>query len=199
MSGGSTTTGRGMRRVALGASALFAAGAMALPASGSASAQGGCPPASTATAASAITAAERNAIIRLHNQARAELKVPPSLAPLTWDSSLANASQGWANIIGPSKHSECHGGAQASGQGENIADFGTVEAGVQFWYNEKSKYAYPTPVAPGGTYLHYTQMVWRDTRRIGCGKASSPKYWPTNIVVVCRYSPAGNFFGRAPY
>jgi pathogenesis-related protein 1 len=118
---------------------------------------------------------------------------------LTWDSSLANGAQGWANIIGPSKHSECHSGAQGSGQGENIADFGTVEAGVQFWYNEKAQYKYPTPVAAGAPYLHYTQMVWRGTQRIGCGKAPSAKYWPTNIVLVCRYSPAGNFFGRAPY
>ncbi|MHA6797613.1 CAP domain-containing protein (plasmid) [Pseudonocardia bannensis] len=178
---------------------VAAAGAMMLPVSGSAAAQGGCPPASNTTAASKISAAEQESILRLHNQARAELTVPPTLTPLTWDSSLANGAQGWADIIGPSKHSECHGGAQTSGQGENIADFGTVEAGVQFWYKEKANYRYPTPVAGGASYLHYTQMVWRDTRRIGCGKAPSAKYWPTNIALVCRYAPAGNIFGRAPY
>jgi pathogenesis-related protein 1 len=83
--------------------------------------------------------------------------------------------------------------------GENIADFGTVEAEVQFWYNEKPQYRYPKPVAAGTPYLHYTQMVWRDTLRIGCGKARSDKYWPNNIVLVCRYYSAGNFLGRAPY
>jgi pathogenesis-related protein 1 len=179
---------------------VIAAGAvMLLPTDDSAARQGGCPPPSSATAPSQISAAEKDTILRIHNQARAATNPSPPLGPLAWDSSLANGAQGWANIIGPSKHSECHSGAQGSGQGENIADFGTVEAGVQFWYNEKAQYKYPTPVAAGAPYLHYTQMVWRGTQRIGCGKAPSAKYWPTNIVLVCRYSPAGNFFGRAPY
>jgi len=192
--------GRGKRRFVSGTCAVIVAGAaMVLPASDSAAAQRACPPPSNATAPSKITAAEKNTILQIHNQARAATNASPALPSLTWDSSLANGAQGWANIIGPSKHSECHSGAQGSGQGENIADFGTVAAGVQFWYDEKSKYSYPTPVAQGAPYLHYTQMVWRDTRRIGCGKAPSPKYYPTNIVLVCRYSPAGNFFGRKPY
>lgn len=170
-----------------------------LSAEGSAAAQEGCPPPSGTTAPSKISAAEQDTILRIHNQARAATNASPSLGPLTWDSSLANGAQGWADIIGPSKHSECHSGAQGSGQGENIADFGTVGAGVQYWYNEKAQYTYPTPVAAGTPYLHYTQMAWRDTQRIGCGKAPSAKYWPSNIVLVCRYSPAGNFWGRAPY
>lgn len=179
---------------------VIGAGAvMLLPAEGTAAAQGDCPPPSGTTAPSKISAAEKDTILRIHNQARAATNASPPLGALTWDSSLADGAQGWADIIGPSNHSECHSGAQGSGQGENIADFGTVEAGVQFWYNEKALYNYPTPVAAGAPYLHYTQMVWRGTQQIGCGKAPSVKYWHNNIALVCRYSPAGNFWGRAPY
>jgi len=186
--------------VALGTAFATPAVASASPGSAAfAAAQGSCPPPSTASAPSKITAGERSTILQIHNQARAATKASPPLGSLSWDSSLANAAQGWANIIGPSKHSECHSGARSSGQGENIADYGTVQAGVQFWYSEKSKYKYPTPVATGAPYLHYTQMVWRGTQRIGCGKAPSAKYSPNNIVLVCRYSPAGNVFGHAPY
>jgi pathogenesis-related protein 1 len=180
-------------------STVIAAGAVTLPAEGSAATQQGCPPPSGTTAPSQITTAEKDTILRIHNQARTATNAAPQLGPLNWDGSLANVAQGWANIIGPSNHSECHSGAWGSGQGENIADFGTVAAGVQYWYNEKPRYAYPTPVAAGTPYLHYTQMVWRDTQRIGCGKAPSAKYWPGNIALVCRYSPSGNSWGRSPY
>jgi pathogenesis-related protein 1 len=170
-----------------------------LSAESSTAAQGGCPAPSGTATPSKVTAAEQDTILRIHNQARAAANGAPALSPLAWDSSLANAAQGWADIIGPSNHSECHSGSWASGRGENIADFGTVEAGVQYWYNEKAYYAYPTPVVAGTPYLHYTQMVWRATQRIGCGKAASAKYWPGNIALVCRYSPTGNTWGRAPY
>lgn len=159
-----------------------------------------CPPPNPgATAPSQITAAERSTVLSMHDQARSQTGASPPIPALVWDSSLADKAQGWADIIGPSKHSDCHSGSFSSGQGENIADFGSVAAGVQFWWNEKSSYHYPTAVANGAPYLHYTQMVWRATTRIGCGKAPSPTYWPTNIVIVCRYSPGGNVWGQLPY
>ncbi|MDQ3905619.1 MAG: CAP domain-containing protein [Actinomycetota bacterium] len=181
------------------ATSIAAKAVLLLSTTSSTAAQGGCPSPTGTTAPSKVTAAEKDTILRIHNQARAATNGAPALSPLAWDSSLANGAQGWADVIGPSSHSECHSGSWASGQGENIADFGTVEAGVQYWYNEKARYTYPTPVAAGTPYLHYTQMVWRVTQRIGCGKAPSAKYWPGNIALVCRYSPAGNFWGRAPY
>jgi pathogenesis-related protein 1 len=182
------------------AALAVAAAVVVLPAATGPALAAACPtPAPNATAPSQITVAERTSILNQHNQARAATGAVPAIPGLVWDATLANKAQGWANIIGPSKHSECHSGSFSSGQGENIADFGTVASGVQFWYNEKSTYHYPTPVAAGAPYLHYTQMVWRTTTRIGCGKAPSAKYYPTNIALVCRYSPGGNIWGRLPY
>jgi hypothetical protein len=38
-------------------------------------------------------------------------------------------------------------------------------------------------------------MVWKDTKQVGCGTASSS----TLEVLVCRYSPPGNYLGQFPY
>ena len=142
----------GRKRLLSGTCAALAvvAAAVVLPAATGPALADTCPtPNPNATAPSQVTAAERTTIINQHNQARAATGAVPAIRGLVWDATLANKAQGWANIIGPSKHSECHSGSFSSGQGENIADFGTVSAGVQFWYNEKSSYHYPTPVAAG--------------------------------------------------
>ena len=42
---------------------------------------------------------------------------------------------------------------------------------------------------------HYTQMVWKDTTKIGCGEASN-----TDVTyLVCRYTPPGNYPGDTAY
>ncbi len=42
---------------------------------------------------------------------------------------------------------------------------------------------------------HYTQIVWRNTQRIGCAMASTA----TDDYLVCRYSPAGNVVGQRAF
>src|SRR5712691_6171246 len=46
-----------------------------------------------------------------------------------------------------------------------------------------------------GVCGYYTQIVWRDTREVGCGVARGPG----REVWVCDYSPPGNWVGRRPY
>ncbi len=67
-----------------------------------------------------------------------------------------------------------------------------------------------------GEYGHYTQIVWKNTIKVGCGRArSSQKIATVDLVdgnrnktgttkskvdwVVCRYAPAGNVYGQKPY
>jgi hypothetical protein len=38
---------------------------------------------------------------------------------------------------------------------------------------------------------HYSQIVWRATKQVGCGMG--------NGIVVCRYTPHGNFEGQTAY
>ncbi|MBV9296765.1 MAG: hypothetical protein JO145_14435, partial [Acidobacteriaceae bacterium] len=42
---------------------------------------------------------------------------------------------------------------------------------------------------------HYTQVVWRDTREVGCGMVHDAR----REVWVCDYAPYGNIVGERPY
>jgi pathogenesis-related protein 1 len=49
---------------------------------------------------------------------------------------------------------------------------------------------------------HYTQMVWKDTSKLGCAKAqygANSRFYPNGWVIVCKYQTVGNFNGQSPY
>ena len=41
---------------------------------------------------------------------------------------------------------------------------------------------------------HFTQVVWKNTQKLGIAKAKSPK--SGKIIVVANYEPAGNWIGQ---
>ena len=138
----------------------------------------------------------QNTILNTHNQERAAVGV----APLTWSDSIAASAQNWAdNLL--STGSLVH--STGTGFGENLAsgggpDYATVDVLQQSWVDEKNSYV---PGTPG--YSHYTQMVDQRSTEIGCALASGPggqyaQYGGTNVLV-CQYSPPGNFNNQPPY
>ncbi|CAG2108950.1 unnamed protein product, partial [Medioppia subpectinata] len=59
---------------------------------------------------------------------------------------------------------------------------------IQAWYSEQEYYIY-NYASPVITFTkHFTQMVWKSTREVGCAKS----YSATNFYVVCHYFPKGN-------
>jgi uncharacterized protein YkwD len=138
------------------------------------------------SAADGISSAEQQTILSLHNSYRAQHFAPP----VTWSAELAAGAQKWAE--------NCHiGHAPRGGFGENLA-WGykrPASDAVDAWYKEASDYNYGRPGFASSTG-HFTQVVWKGTKQIGCGAAicllGSVRYW------VCRYSPQGNWAGQFP-
>ena len=139
-------------------------------------------------------------ILKIHNNERAAVNV----SPIAWSASLAADAQSYAEHLNSLGYSCCttllpH--SRGTGQGENLA-WGTPgyspAAGAQSWADEKRNY-HGEPIKqwnPGDPVTgHYTQMVWRSTTQVGCGTSSSDRM----DILVCRYSPSGNYLGETPY
>jgi hypothetical protein len=62
------------------------------------------------------------------------------------------------------------------------------------WASETRDYSYPTNTC-AGVCGHYTQLIWSDTREVGCAVARDP----AREVWVCNYDPPGNWVGERPY
>lgn len=128
---------------------------------------------------------------------------------LAWDPKLAGLAQEWARHLcrgGKSPPSLQHRPSTAGGPGENLwAGFTTegvpfpIRDAVQSWAGERRYYDERSGRCKGGVCGHYTQLVWRDTKKVGCGVATCPAGAFTATVWTCNYSPAGNVVGEKPY
>ncbi|KAL6761458.1 putative SCP-like extracellular protein [Haematococcus lacustris] len=129
-------------------------------------------------------------ILALHNGYRRVHQAPA----LTSSASVVSGAQSWANNLAATctfKHSG------ASGVGENLAMGYRTWADVAFaWYNEQAQYRYSAPGYSSNTG-HFTQMVWRDTKQLGCATAKSK--CTSQTIYVCRYTPPGNWQGATNF
>jgi pathogenesis-related protein 1 len=145
-----------------------------------------------------------SSILDVHNQERAAVGVQP----LTWSNSLANDAQTWAQQIattGIFNHLDNqHTGPTCTGPcyGENIAGFFTSvsepNGGQSRWAAEKSSYNGQTNTCTA-VCGHYTQMVWQATTEVGCATAPPGAGGLQYSILLCRYSPPGNYPGQLPY
>ena len=72
---------------------------------------------------------------------------------------------------------------------------------IKKWYDEKKFYNYDTQECKRGEICgHYTQIVWKTTKKLGCASAQYKKgQFQGGYVTVCKYYPYGNIIGRKPY
>jgi uncharacterized protein YkwD len=129
-------------------------------------------------------------MLAVHNAVREELELPP----LKWSNELATYSRRWANTLQATNRS-IHN--PDSPFGENIFITGegaTASLVVRQWASESRNYNYRTNSCSGDCG-HYTQIVWRDTQRIGCAVAHNAR----RTVWVCSYDPPGNYRNEWPY
>lgn len=143
------------------------------------------------------------ALLDAHNATRAAASPTPSpaLSPVTWSTSLASTAQDWAE--------RCVFEHSGGNLGENLAvfsprdvDASTATEVVELWASEVADYTLSSnSCAAGAQCGHYTQLVWRDTERVGCGVAECDdiRDFGPGTLWVCNYDPAGNYVGEKPY
>ena len=171
---------------------------------------------SAVPASAQIGATEQAAILNAHNTERAATG-SPAVPALTWSTDLATYAQQWATTLAANDKGLVHRADTStntltccSGQylGENI--YGQTAAdststgpnAVAAWISEKADFTYSstndstTGCASGKACGHYTQVVWRATTLVGCGKATSASGW---TFLVCNYYTGGNYTGQPPY
>jgi uncharacterized protein YkwD len=143
----------------------------------------------------------RQAMLDSHNAARAAL----GEQPLTWDDRLSADAQTYADTLARTHRFQHETQpVDSSREGENLftGTRGAYTYGemVGLWIAERrdfvpavtphfSRTGNPEVVA------HYTQIVWRNTTRLGCALASNS----TDDYLVCRYSPPGNVIGERAF
>ena len=150
-------------------------------------------------AGSRLTPREVRQLLASHNRARTEV----ALSPLTWSTKLAVYAQEWADhLASTSRRMEHrpHSGRWKQEHGENLfmgtAGYYGVADAVAMWEGEKRVYDGRAVDQYGvHSFGHYTQLIWRGTRDVGCAKAFCSGY----MIVVCNYNPPGNVLGMRPY
>ncbi|RIV88847.1 CAP family protein [Aurantiacibacter zhengii] len=136
-------------------------------------------------------------LLEEHNRARAEVGVPR----LEWSNRLAREAHDWAQHIARQGRMIHANREQRNGSGENLwmgyAGYYGPDVMVGGFLAERQHFRNGTfpQVSSTGNWRdvgHYTQVIWRGTREVGCAVARGG----TNDFLVCRYYPAGNVYNQ---
>lgn len=145
-------------------------------------------------------------ITKAHNRVRGQLGIPP----LSWSDELAETARRWAEQLAADNN--CRMRHRRSGDyGENIywasavqwsqgtRDVQVIDAQhvVDSWAQEAADYDHQKKRCRKGSKCgHYTQIIWRESKELGCGMAICAD---KGQIWVCNYSPPGNVIGESPY
>jgi pathogenesis-related protein 1 len=126
-----------------------------------------------------------------HNSYRAKIGTPP----LAWSEKLASRAQEWAaTLIARGTYMPRRDGTYGENLFEISGGRATPSNVVEAWASEETNYNHQTNRCTARCG-HYTQVIWRSTKLVGCGVARNNR----REVWVCNYDPPGNFIGERPY
>ncbi|KAJ0788485.1 putative CAP domain-containing protein [Helianthus annuus] len=130
----------------------------------------------------------------VQNRARAAIH----MQPLVWDKRLAR----YASMYARQRRQDCLLKHSDGPYGENIfwgsgTRWNPSQAAVTWvsegrWYNHQSN-----SCNQGRECGHYTQIVWKTSRRIGCARVTC--FGGRGVFMICNYDPPGNYIGEKPY
>lgn len=182
----------------------------------------------TTVPALALTEQEKATLLDAHNGLRSDVALngaygqptATNMTRLVWNETLAQTAQDYADQCIWGHNGNRNAEYQALGGthgyiGENISVISVLNRSSainhanQGWGpDEAVGYTFGTLNGTASCTVnscgHYTQIVWANTREVGCGVATCPNgltnlTWPTGTLVVCNYGPGGNYVGQTPY
>lgn len=140
-------------------------------------------------------------LLAAHNRERGA----EGVAALAWDPALAAEAAAWGEALAASgafEHEPDDGAEDPQGENLWAGTKGAYapEEMVEGWIEEKRHFRrgrFPDNSATGdfADVGHYTQLMWRETDRVGCALAAGA----AEEVLVCRYRTAGNVVGEVPF
>jgi len=149
-------------------------------------------PAAAGQAGEAASAGFAQEILQAHNFYRCLHGVPP----LQWHAQVARYAQDWVNR-GIFEHSDTYN-SPLGPMGENLYSSSHLPSGTdaaRAWYSESAGYVYGSADSRGSG--HFTAMIWKDARYLGCGRARgsiSCNYWPGPQASGCAVPNMGGCF-----
>jgi hypothetical protein len=165
---------------------------------------------------SQVSNAQIQQFVDAHNDYRQQVNPPAKYMPnMNWSDDLATSASQWAAQC-TWAHSQTPGVGEnlyvTSERTPNINNFNPTNA-VTNWGNEMANYNYDTNSCNDNKVCgHYTQMIWANTGDVGCGiqdcpiiknlspaAKTNPKWPDGGTLLVCQYSPPGNYIGQKPY
>ncbi|MBN2803807.1 MAG: hypothetical protein JXR91_12000 [Deltaproteobacteria bacterium] len=154
-------------------------------------------------------------IVEEHNSLRKTIKTTPSLLNLSWSDSLAEEARTWAETLaetmcGYLMHSNDPVNGEnifTAGQTSQLSWSSPKTVVQDAWGAEKLCWDYGTISESENCDInscysgcgHFTQIVWRDTKKLGCGVSSCVSDGWYYDIWVCKYFPPGNIIGQTPY
>lgn len=119
------------------------------------------------------------------------------VGPVSWDPSLAKDAAKWATYLAANNLFQHE---RNINQGENLyrdpkKPTEPCTVATKLFYDEVKYYDFNKPGFSQKTG-HFTQVVWKNSKRIGAAYATGND---GSVVVVIRYSPPGNDFGEAQF
>ncbi|KAI1315143.1 hypothetical protein EDD11_001248 [Mortierella claussenii] len=129
-----------------------------------------------------LSANEQKIILDTHNKFRAL----HGAGPLTWNQKAADFGNNWIQA--------CRFAHSGGRFGENLAaGYKDFKTSITAWYNEEKFYNYNAPGFSGQTG-HFTQVVWKGTKTVGCAVKFCPQSnWN---IYICNYDAPGNIVGN---
>ncbi|KAL5726994.1 hypothetical protein ACHQM5_000232 [Ranunculus cassubicifolius] len=129
-----------------------------------------------------------------HNKIRQQMNEPA----LAWDKTLARYAQRYAHI----RKNDCALIHSTGGSyGENLYcgqhfERHSASMAVRKWAGENIYYHRDTKSCDSNQMCgHYTQIIWRNSKRVGCARVKCNN---GGVFIICVYDPPGNFKNEDP-